>query len=301
MNFTNEMQLIREKINRSLVQCLEAYASSGLSRKEILEPMGYSLLAGGKRIRPLLLIGGCLAFSQEYEEAMPFACAIEMIHTYSLIHDDLPAMDNDDFRRGRLTCHKAFDEGLAILAGDALLNLAFEVMTEAASKDSSEKGVRQKLLAMHEISKASGAKGMIAGQAVDITSVNKRPSYDELEYMHKNKTGAIIGGAISAGALIGGADVEIAYSLRKLGITLGLAFQIQDDLLDLTSTKEEMGKAVNKDEALNKATYTSILGEATARERFNALSVEIFGLLEGLSLKNNLLIELIKNILNRKN
>ncbi len=210
--------------------------------KIICEAMEYSLFTGGKRLRPLMTIMAYEMFDDYIHNAIPFALAIEMIHTYSLVHDDLPAMDNDDYRRGKLTNHKVYGEALAILTGDSLLNLAFETMLKASMKNPSEKYIK----AMCEVARASGYKGMIGGQVIDIISEGKKIPEDELSFMYKGKTAALITASILSGAIVGGANSEVVDSLRKYGEKLGLAYQIQDDLLDL-----------EQDEKIDKSTYLS--------------------------------------------
>ena len=197
-------------------------------------------------------------FEAKKEDVLPFACAIEMIHTYSLIHDDLPAMDNDDYRRGRLTNHKVYGEGIAVLAGDALLNSAFELMSNQIINKIPDN--YRELLAMNYIVNSSGINGMIAGQVIDIESQGKDISLAMLEYMHKKKTGCLISASILAGAHIGKANSEEIESLNKFSQNLGIAFQIKDDILDVIGNKEKMGKDTGKDKENNKATFVSVLG-----------------------------------------
>lgn len=227
--------------------------------------MRYSLMAGGKRIRPILCIASCEAVGGEAETALPVACALEMIHTYSLIHDDLPAMDNDDFRRGRPTNHKVFGEAVAILAGDALLTEAFRVMTDASLR----KSVKPDLLldVITDISWAAGSFGMVGGQVIDMESEGKEVDLPTLEYLHTHKTGALLLASIKGGAKIGeGTDVQI-NALTRYGEYLGLAFQIADDILDIEGTQEEIGKDVGSDVKRNKATYPAIIGMAESKKR----------------------------------
>ena len=221
----------------------------------IYEAMNYSLFAGGKRIRPVIMLLVCDMLSGDENEVMPFACAMEMIHTYSLIHDDLPAMDNDDYRRGKLTNHKKYGEAIAILAGDALLNKAFETVTSAVYKDSS-----RAIKAMSVLSKSSGTEGMIGGQTVDIESEGKKISPDELLYLHSLKTGAIIRSSGVIGAIMAGAGGDEIKSVDEYCKNFGIAFQIQDDLLDILGNEEILGKATGSDSANEKTTFVTLYG-----------------------------------------
>ena len=221
----------------------------------IYEAMNYSLFAGGKRIRPVIMLLVCDMLSGDENEVMPFACAMEMIHTYSLIHDDLPAMDNDDYRRGKLTNHKKYGEAIAILAGDALLNKAFETVTSAVYKDSS-----RAIKAMSVLSKSSGTEGMIGGQTVDIESEGKKISPDELLYLHSLKTGAIIRSSGVIGAIMAGAGNDEIKAVDEYCKNLGIAFQIQDDLLDILGNEEILGKATGSDSANEKTTFVTLYG-----------------------------------------
>lgn len=221
----------------------------------IYEAMNYSLFAGGKRIRPVIMLLVCDMLSGDENEVMPFACAMEMIHTYSLIHDDLPAMDNDDYRRGKLTNHKKYGEAIAILAGDALLNKAFETVTSAVYKDSS-----RAIKAMSVLSKSSGTEGMIGGQTVDIESEGKKISPDELLYLHSLKTGAIIRSSGVIGAIMAGAGGDEIKAVDEYCKNFGIAFQIQDDLLDILGNEEILGKATGSDSANEKTTFVTLYG-----------------------------------------
>lgn len=239
--------------------------------KNIVKAMKYSLLSGGKRLRPILTIEACKVVGGNVKDAYPFAIAVEMIHTYSLIHDDLPQLDNDDLRRGRPTNHKVFGEDMAILAGDALLNYAFEVMLSGSiGKENPEKY----LLAINEIAKSAGIEGMIGGQVVDIESEGKLIQKDKLHYIHLNKTAALIIGCMRAGAIIGNATEHelnmISYYAKKIGI----AFQVVDDILDVEGEEEKLGKKVGSDIERKKSTYPSILGMKTSKEIANELIEE---------------------------
>ncbi|HSB11627.1 MAG TPA: farnesyl diphosphate synthase [Blastocatellia bacterium] len=238
--------------------------------EQLHRAMRYSLLAGGKRLRPALVLAAGEALGCESDDLMPAACAIEMIHTYSLIHDDLPAMDNDDLRRGRPTCHKAFGEAVAILAGDALLTQAFRVLAADGAPRHPERQIR----VIREIATAAGTvEALIGGQMADIESEGKQVAASTLEYIHRSKTGAMITASVVVGGIIAGGNDEQVEKLRAYGQRIGLAFQIADDILDLTSTSEQLGKTPGKDLAASKATYPSIHGiaasEARARDLVN--------------------------------
>jgi geranylgeranyl diphosphate synthase type II len=228
--------------------------------------MRYSVFAGGKRVRPILLLAACEAVGGDINNALPAACAMEMIHTYSLIHDDLPAMDNDDFRRGRPTSHKVYGEATAILAGDALLTEAFILLSNQEAAESVAPG--NLLQVIDEISRCAGSRGMIGGQVVDMESEGK-PEIDfaTVQYIHTRKTGALIKASIRAGALLGGADQESEKALVKYGEAVGLAFQIADDILDIEGTTEEIGKDAGSDQERGKATYPSIIGLTESKRR----------------------------------
>lgn len=225
---------------------------------DINRAMKYSLMAGGKRLRPVLALSTCEMLGGNIEEVLPFACAIEMIHTYSLIHDDLPAMDNDDYRRGRPTNHKVFGDAMAILAGDALLNKAYEVMLSHCIGNSSM--LEKKLKAMQIIAESAGSKGMVRGQVLDIASEGVNISKESLEFMHKCKTGALIKAPVLSSAILCGAAEEEYSMLEVYAENIGLAFQIKDDIMDAKSSIEQMGKAVGKDAAGNKSTYVTLFG-----------------------------------------
>ncbi len=226
----------------------------------------YSVFAGGKRIRPILAMACTEVFGKGIENIINTACAIELIHTYSLIHDDLPAIDNDDLRRGKPTCHKAFGEAMAILAGDALLTAAFDIMAKTPVKGGDE--ARLLLKVIHEIGKAAGSSGMVAGQAVDIESEGKEGvAFPVLEYIHIHKTGELILASCRAGAIMSQAGDKELEAITKYGEAVGLAFQIADDILDVEGSKEETGKGVGGDEKKGKITYPSLLGIDEAKKR----------------------------------
>lgn len=267
LDLKNKMEEYRAYIEDALEKCIP---EQGVLPPAVYEAMRYSLLAGGKRLRPMFVLAACEAMGGAREEALPFACAIEMIHTYSLIHDDLPAMDNDDYRRGRLTNHKVYGEAMAILAGDGLLHHAMETMAEACMENPSAKTAG----AMRAIAHGAGIYGMLAGQAADVALEGRPLDAETLDYIHLNKTAAMIRGALEAGAVLGGADVETAKGFGLAGQNIGLAFQIIDDILDVTSTTEELGKPVHSDEKNRKTTYATLFGIEESRKIAGRLSVQ---------------------------
>jgi geranylgeranyl diphosphate synthase, type II len=230
-----------------------------------VEAMRYSLFAGGKRVRPILCIAAAEALNGIPGPLMPIACAFECIHTYSLIHDDLPAMDNDDLRRGKPTSHKVFGEAGAILAGDGLLTYAFELLSDPALKSHIEN--RQLLRIINIVARAAGSFGMVGGQALDLAAEGKQVDFEALREIHSRKTGALITAAVQAGAVIGGANDEQFAALTAYGEKIGLAFQIVDDLLNVVGTAEELGKAAGSDAHRQKATYPAFFGLDATRAR----------------------------------
>ena len=239
----------------------------------LYEAMKYSLIAGGKRLRPVLLLAACDFAGGDIKEAIPYACAMEYIHTYSLIHDDLPAMDNDDLRRGLPTNHKVYGEAMAILAGDGLLTTAFEAINKDMMLyfDEPEKMVKR-IKAANEIAKGAGCRGMVAGQVSDIEGEGADFSNEMLEYIHINKTGALIRSSIKAGLYLGNPTSYMIDNMDHYAENLGLAYQIADDILDVVGNTEELGKATGSDERKNKNTYTSINGLDAAYKRLEELT-----------------------------
>ena len=239
----------------------------------LYEAMKYSLTAGGKRIRPVLLLAACDFAGGDVREALPYACAMEYIHTYSMIHDDLPAMDNDDQRRGQPTNHKVYGEALAILAGDGLLTSAFEAMNKDLMLyfDDAEK-MAKRIRAINAIAKGAGCRGMVAGQVSDIEGENNEYSNEMLEYIHINKTGALIIAAIKAGLYLGNPSKDMLSNLDIYSENLGLAYQIADDILDEIGDPKELGKAIGSDKKQHKNTYTSINGLEAAFARLEQLT-----------------------------
>lgn len=283
------------------VRIVDEYLEQAIEEKEnpqkiIYEAMNYSLLSGGKRLRPVLFLAAYELFREDIKEALPYACAMEMIHTYSLIHDDLPAMDNDDYRRGRLSNHKKFGEATAILAGDGLLNKAFETGLEAAIKSGNLNGVK----ALKIIADSSGTEGMIGGQVIDMDGENIIRSLEDLKYMYSLKTGAIIKSSIKAGAVLAGAGQEETKALENYAEKIGLAFQIEDDILDVTGTQEKLGKAIGSDAVNNKITYLTFKSIDEARKDIEELTLEAVNSLTIFDGKARYLIELAKYLVGRE-
>lgn len=281
----------RGRINAAL----EKYVIQGSEcPPRLQEAMSYSLLAGGKRLRPVLVLLACEACGGDPDSALPAACALEMVHTYSLIHDDLPAMDDDDLRRGRPTNHKVFGEALAILAGDALLTLAFELV----AKDVQPAEVAAACCV--DLANAAGAVGMVAGQVADLEAEESgAATLEHLETIHRRKTGRLLCSALTMGARIARADSDTLNRLRDYGLHIGLAFQITDDLLDVRGSAEKIGKGVNKDASAGKLTYPSLLGEAASEQRAQTLIARACELLEPLGARGEKLRDLAHFVLHR--
>jgi len=257
--------------------------------------MSYAVLGEGKRLRPQLLLATCEALSGNFSDvALDFACAIEMIHAYSLAHDDLPAMDNDDFRRGRPTCHKAYTEASAILAGDGLLSLAVEVManrlqdTPYAAK------------ALTTVIKAAGVNGMVAGQVADIQNEGKKIDAETLAGIHRRKTGCLFTACFEAGAILAGAEDDILQNMVNLGGIVGLAFQVRDDILDVTSTEDKLGKPIGSDSKNQKTTYITLHGLEQAEAEYTRLITAAYDVLGRVQQKNDALHQLVTRTLHRE-
>jgi geranylgeranyl diphosphate synthase type II len=263
------------------------------------EAIRYSLFAGGKRVRPILAVAAAEALGAKTAGLLPIAGSLELIHTYSLIHDDLPAMDNDDFRRGRPTCHKVYGEAIAILAGDALLTMAFESLS--APRIAKTLPAKRLLAVIKEISTASGVFGMVGGQVVDMEAEGKDIDFPTLEYIHTHKTGALIRASIRTGALYAGAGKRQFAALTHYGEQVGLAFQIADDILDITGKQEELGKDVGSDLKKGKKTFPSFYGLAESRRRATEVADRAVHSLKDFDRKADPLRELAKYIINRVN
>ena len=264
--------------------------------QEIWESMRYSLLAGGKRLRPILCLETCKVLCGSYEQAIPTACAIEMLHTQSLIHDDLPCMDNDDYRRGKLTNHKKFSESTAVLAGDALLSFAPQIIIQKTPESVAAQTV---LKVLEEFLVSAGAEKLIAGQVVDIDSEGKQIDKKTLTFIHENKTGALFKLSIRAGAILGNADEKTIQALTMFAEKLGLAFQIMDDILDVTSTLEELGKTPGKDALEEKATYVSLYGLDEAKNQVASLCGSACDILKENNIESNILTGIVESISER--
>ena len=265
----------RGLVNRSLEAYLPQVRGPAF---RVTEAMHYSLFVGGKRLRPILCLAAAEAVGGDAGDALPVACALEMIHTYSLIHDDLPAMDDDDLRRGQPTCHKKFDEATAILAGDGLLTEAFGTVAGAAFRHEGKEGVLLEVINL--LATAAGYQGMVGGQMLDLLAEGRRISLKELETIHRNKTGALLTAAVRAGALMGGGNRSEVTFLTTYGEKFGLAFQVTDDLLDVEGETAEMGKAAGMDEKRQKATYPAVLGLEATRQWARRLVDEAVAALE---------------------
>ena len=295
MNFKVEMSQKTEKIEKVLEKYLpkeEGY------QKTVIEAMNYSVKAGGKKLRPMLMEETYKLFGGNGMEIEPFMAAIEMIHTYSLVHDDLPAMDNDDYRRGRKTTHIVYGEAMGILAGDGLLNYAFETALKAFEMNTDSVRVAK---ALSILAKKAGIYGMIGGQTADIEAENigEEVTQEHILFIHEHKTAALIQASMMIGAVLAGATEEQVEIVEKAAYDIGVAFQIQDDILDVTSTLETLGKPVGSDEKNNKTTYVTIKGLETASREQKEMSAHAIILLESLNMENQFLIELITSLITR--
>lgn len=296
MNFKEEMQQKTAQVEAILQKFLP---EAGGLQKTVLEAMNYSMLAGGKRLRPMMMQEAYRMFGGEGPEIEPFMAAIEMVHTYSLVHDDLPAMDNDEYRRGRKTTHAVYGEAMAILAGDALLNYAFETALKAFDRTAHQDRV---IRALQVLAQKAGIFGMIGGQTADIEAEagQKDITEETLLFIHANKTAALIQAALMCGAILAGASQEDTDRMEKAAYNIGIAFQIQDDILDVTSTDEVLGKPTGSDAKNGKLTYVSLKGIEQARADDKALSEEAARLLAGASGRNLFLEELVRQLMTRE-
>ena len=272
-------------------------------QKSLLEAMNYSFLAGGKRLRPLLMLECCRMYGGDDRLVWPFMAAQEMIHTYSLVHDDLPAMDNDLYRRGKKTTHAVYGEAMAILAGDGLLNYAFETACGAFSMEGlSRQELERVCRAMKILAQKAGIYGMIGGQAVDVEAEKRKLRLDgeKLLFIHEHKTAALIQSAMMIGATLAGADEKAVGELERAGLAIGVAFQIQDDILDITGTLEELGKPVGSDEKNDKLTYVSVYGLEQSKRDVERLSKEALAILRDRPERNEFLEELVVSLITRR-
>lgn len=274
----------------------EVLTSPNQEFKPLYESMNYSLMQGGKRIRPILSNAVLEMLHKDPADYKEFLCAMECIHTYSLVHDDLPAMDNDDYRRGNLTNHKVYGEGLAILAGDGLLTYAFQLMT-ANNKASAQ----DKLDAIQCVAIAAGPEGMVGGQAFDMLSEDKHIPLEELKVLHRGKTGALFNASVELGLILGNADTITRTALMEYANCLGLLFQITDDILDVTGTIEELGKTPGSDIRQHKSTYVSLLGLEGAKEQASSVGKQAHNALNSVSYDTSILAALIDYLLKRTN
>lgn len=267
-------------------------------QKTIYDAMEYSVMAGGKRLRPMMMYQAYKMFGGEDKELIePFMAAIEMIHTYSLVHDDLPAMDNDTYRRGRKTTHVVYGEDMGILAGDALLNFAYETAIKGAS---AAKAAKNAINALAILSKKAGIMGMVGGQVVDVELTGKKLDEERLDLIFKLKTGALLEASLMVGAALAGADEKYIELMEQAGLNIGMAFQIQDDILDVTSTTEELGKPVHSDEKNDKTTYVSLYGLEKSHEDVEKYSKKALSIMEELPYENQFLYTLIEKLINRR-
>ncbi|BEI61336.1 polyprenyl synthetase family protein [Blautia luti] len=294
MNFQDELTKRTDEIEKGIREFLpkeEGFA------KSMAQAMNYSMLAGGKRLRPLLMQETYRLFGGKEKVIRPFMTGMEMIHTHSLIHDDLPALDNDDYRRGRLTTHKVYGEAMGILSGVALLNYAYETMLLAFERTAYPERVIRGLSVMAE---KTGIHGMLGGQSVDVENDGTPLTKEMLDYIYRNKTSALIEAAMMTGAILAGADENSVAIIEEAAGKIGLAFQIQDDILDVTSTEEELGKPVHSDEKNNKVTYVTLFGIEEASRQVKELSEDAVSLLKGLNKNNEFLYLLVEKLINRR-
>ena len=291
VNLKKYLRTRQKVIDRALDRYLPKTSTKPVT---LHKAMRYSLFAGGKRLRPILCLAAAEACRGNVDTALPLACAVECIHTYSLVHDDLPSMDNDDFRRGRSTCHKVFGDGIAVLAGDALLTIAFEIVSNA------KPALRYDIsILLREIAVAAGSRKLIAGQVADLEAEGKRVKRDQLQFIHENKTAAMLKSSMRLGAMSANADARKLSAITQFGEQLGLAFQVIDDILDVTQTSEILGKSAGKDVAAKKATYPAVIGleksrgeaRRLTRQAHDALSVFQEGDAEALHALANYLLE----------
>ncbi|MGN1160229.1 MAG: polyprenyl synthetase family protein [Lachnospiraceae bacterium] len=299
MSFQDEREVRVQEIE----QIIKSYLPEETGyQKTVLQAMNYSMLAGGKRLRPMLMQETYRMFGGNGREIEPFMAAIEMIHTYSLVHDDLPAMDNDEYRRGRKTTHVVYGEAMAILAGDGLLTYAFETAAKAFSIGGSQK---TKLVgrAIGILAQKAGIDGMLGGQCVDVEAEDPKVQVDmdRLLYIHDKKTAAMIQSSMMIGAVLAGAGEDDIASLEKIGYLVGLAFQIRDDILDIEGTQEELGKPIGSDAKNHKATYVSLAGMEKAKQDVEDFSAQAIDMVQNLSSKSSFLTDMIRDLVYRTN
>lgn len=294
MNFKEELQ---KRVNE-IEEIISTYlpAEEGF-QKTVIQAMNYSILAGGKRLRPMFMQETYRLFGGSSKVVEPFMAAMEMIHTYSLVHDDLPAMDNDEYRRGRKTTHVVYGEAMGILAGDALLNYAFETATRAFEMEPSNARIGK---ALRILAVKAGIYGMIGGQTVDVEAVGQPLTREKLDFIYELKTGALIEASMMTGAVLAGASDEQVKTVEQIASDVGLAFQIQDDILDVTSTMEELGKPIGSDEKNEKTTYVTIKGLDQAKADVERISKRAMDALHSLNREDAYLSALMESLINRK-
>lgn len=299
MSFQNEREVRVQEIEKIIKSYLPE--ENGY-QKTVLQAMNYSMLAGGKRLRPMLMQETYRMFGGNGREIEPFMAAIEMIHTYSLVHDDLPAMDNDEYRRGRKTTHIVYGEAMAILAGDGLLTYAFETAAKAFSMGGSQKTALVGR-AIGILAQKAGIDGMLGGQCVDVEAEDPKVQIDmdRLLYIHDKKTAAMIQSSMMIGAVLAGAGEDDIASLEKIGYLVGLAFQIRDDILDIEGTQEELGKPIGSDAKNHKATYVSLAGMEKAKKDVEDFSAQAIDMVQNLSSKSFFLTDMIRDLVYRTN
>lgn len=299
MSLNLDFKVQREQKVKEIEDSLQNYLPKQNGyQKIIMEAMGYSLLAGGKRLRPMLMKETYTLFGGHSKAIEPFMAAIEMIHTYSLVHDDLPAMDNDEYRRGRKTTHVVYGEDMAILAGDALLNYAFETAVKAFVLEPEDSLIIGN--ALRVLGEKAGIYGMLGGQVIDVKETGHAVSKDVLDTIYELKTGALIEASMMIGAILGGASQEAVKTVERIASLVGLAFQVQDDILDVISTQEELGKPIHSDEKNEKTTYVTLLGIDDAKKVVEEKSEEAISLLRTLPNENPYLEELLMELIHRK-
>lgn len=294
MNFQDELKRRTDEIEemfRSFLPAEEGFA------RTMAQAMNYSMLAGGKRLRPMLIQETYRLFGGTEKVAEPFMAGMEMIHTHSLIHDDLPALDNDDYRRGRLTTHKVYGEAMGVLSGVALLNYAYETMLQAFSLTEDQDRV---ICALKVMAEKTGIHGMLGGQSVDVENDGKPLEKEMLDYIYRNKTSALIEASMMTGAILAGADEQQVAVVEEAAGNIGLAFQIQDDILDVTCTSEELGKPAHSDEKNNKVTYVTLFGIEEASAQVKKLSEKAVEILDRLNNENEFLKALVREMAERR-
>ena len=296
MNFNDELNQKVKDIENMIFSKLPEEEGP---QKTVVQAMRYSVMAGRKRLRPLLMQEAYRLFGKEDSKVYPFMAALEYIHNYSLVHDDLPAMDNDEYRRGQKTTHVVYGEDLAILAGDALLNYAFETIADGMMQNPSDVNM---IKAFHIFAKKAGIFGMVGGQSVDVINENNNSemTMDDILFIHENKTAALIECALMCGAALAGANDEQISQMEKVGSNIGLAFQIQDDILDATGSFEELGKPIGSDEKNQKATYLSLQGMEKSADDVKRLSKEAVDILLQMPNRNEFLEELVMSLVERR-